>query len=343
MARKKRLDTGMVLNTNSSSILSGIGGEIQKIPTAAYVRLSSDDADTSGSLINQQNLLIQHIQNDKELELYKIYADNGFTGTDFNRPAFMRMMHDMKKGLVKCIIVKDLSRLGRNYLETGKYLEKILPLYNVRFISVGDGYDSFSVSGSCESLIIPLKNIIHEGYAKDISVKVSTAIDVCKKQGKFMGKHPPYGYIRDPNDKYKLIIDKEAAEVVLKIFRMRLGGMSFSDIAKFLNSEGILSPACYFYSKGVSNELKYKNSSWNTNNVRRLTENYIYTGDLVYGKVKSSLQLGIKRKSIPRDKWKKVENTHEAIIDKFLFDAVQRKNSGTIISNKLNHEEVESL
>ena len=190
MARKKRLNTAAVLGAESV-IAPAIPDEpVQGFRTAAYVRLSMEDSGKIDgySLQNQKDLLMSFINDHNDLHLYKMYVDNGYTGTQFERPAFDEMMQDMKSGLINCIVVKDLSRLGRNYLEAGNYLEQIFPFFKVRFISITDGYDSISPDFTDEALIIPLKNIINEGYAKDISVKVSSAIATRKRQGKFMGK-----------------------------------------------------------------------------------------------------------------------------------------------------------
>ena len=214
-------------------------------------------------------LVLDYIGRHPELNLYREYVDNGFSGTCFDRPAFDEMMQDMRDGRINCIVVKDLSRLGRNYLEAGNYLEQIFPFFKVRFISINDGYDSTAPNSADESLIIPLKNIINEGYAKDISVKVSTALETRKKQGKFTGKYAPYGYLKDPADKNHLIIDEETKDIVKWIFQMRADGMSMSGIAVQLNQEGVPSPAAYLILKGISKEKSFQNSYWNRTNVRR--------------------------------------------------------------------------
>ena len=330
MARKKRFDADAIIGNQRSCTLvqdetKNHRGEIYQ--TAAYIRLSAEDSGKKDgySLRNQEMLVLDYISRHPELNLYREYVDNGFSGTCFDRPAFDEMMQDMRDGKINCIVVKDLSRLGRNYLEAGNYLEQIFPFFKVRFISINDGYDSTASGSADESLIIPLKNIINEGYAKDISVKVSTALETRKKQGKFTGKYAPYGYLKDPADKNHLIVDEETKDTVKRIFQMRADGMSMSGIAARLNQEGVPSPAAYLILKGISKEKSFQNSYWNRTNVKRLLTNRVYLGNLVYGKEQSSFAKEISRRRLPSEQWKEVENTHEPIIDRRLFNLVQEK------------------
>ena len=323
MARKKRRNTATVLGTEPVSVsnLNTTAG----YSTAAYVRLSMEDSGKIDgySLQNQEALLMEFINSHSDLHLHKMYVDNGFTGTQFERPAFEEMMQDMRDGIINCIVVKDLSRLGRNYLEAGNYLEQIFPFFKVRFISITDGYDSISPDFTDEALIIPLRNIINEGYAKDISIKVSSAFETRKKQGKYMAKNPVYGYLKDPDDKNHLIIDPEASLIVKRIFQMRLNGDSLGKIAKTLNDEGIPCPSKYFVLKGISKETKYLKSYWSRNTTNKILRNRMYLGCLVYGKSKSSFAKGIKEHTLPENEWKIVEGTHEPLITQELFDDVQ--------------------
>lgn len=323
MARKKRLNTATVLGTEAVSVpnLNTTAG----YSTAAYVRLSMEDSGKIDgySLQNQEALLMEFINSHSDLHLHKMYVDNGFTGTQFERPAFEEMMQDMRNGIINCIVVKDLSRLGRNYLEAGNYLEQIFPFFKVRFISITDGYDSISPDFTDEALIIPLRNIINEGYAKDISIKVSSAFETRKKQGKYMAKNPVYGYLKDPDDKNHLIIDPEASLIVKRIFQMRLDGVSLGKIAQTLNDEGIPCPSKYFVLKGISKETKYLKSYWSRNTTNKILRNRMYLGCLVYGKSKSSFAKGIKEHTLPESEWKIVEGTHEPLITQELFDEVQ--------------------
>ena len=326
MARKKRLNTTAVLGAESVITPAVQQESVGGYSTAAYVRLSMEDSGKIDgfSLQNQKDLLMSFINEHSDLHLYKMYVDNGYTGTQFERPAFDDMMQDMRDGLINCIVVKDLSRLGRNYLEAGNYLEQIFPFFKVRFISITDGYDSISPDFTDEALIIPLKNIINEGYAKDISVKVSSAIATRKRQGKFMAKYPPYGYLKDPDDKNHLVIDPDTCPIVQRIFLMRSQGTALGAIAKILNEENIPCPTRYLLQRGISKETRFAESFWDRNSVRRLLKNRVYLGMIVFGKEQSSFAKGIKRHTIPEALWQTVEGTHEPIIEKELFDTVQK-------------------
>ena len=328
MARKKRLDVNAVLEQERAGF--GLQEEQSIYHTAGYIRLSIEDSGkTDGySLANQEKLVKDFITEQQDMRLYRLYIDNGATGTVFERPAFDEMLQDMKDGKINCIVVKDLSRLGRNYLEAGNYLEQIFPFFRVRFISITDGYDSNSPDVTDESLIIPLKNIINEGYAKDISQKITTSFETRKKQGQFMGKYPVYGYLKDPENKNHLIVNPETSGIVKRIFQMRDSGMALGAIASQLNGEGIPSPARYLWLKGLSKEERHKDSYWDRTNVKRLLTNKMYLGMLVYGKERTSFAKGIKRQRVPESEWKYVPNAHEAIIDQELFDSVQRKLEG---------------
>ena len=197
---------------------------------AIYARLSIEDNELQGDSIENQIAIIEkYIHKIPELKVIDTFVDNGATGINFERPGFLRMMKAIKKGEINCIVVKDLSRFGRNYLETGNYLEKIFPYLGIRFISVNDHFDSLH-SGKNDTLLVPLKSILHDTYVKDISKKVSSTIEIKKKSGKFLGKIPPYGYVRDEKDRYRLRIHSERAEVVRMIFRWRIeGSIRFSD------------------------------------------------------------------------------------------------------------------
>lgn len=263
------------------------------------------------------------IRERKDLHLYKMYVDNGFSGTSFQRPAFDEMMADIRLGLVNCVVVKDLSRLGRNYLETGNYIEQVFPFLQVRFIAITEGYDSICPAFTNEALIIPLKNIINEAYAKDISAKVSSAIATRKKQGKFISKFPVYGYLKDPNDKNHLVIDPDTAPIVHRTFQSLLDGTTMGFIAKELNQDDIPCPAKYYALKGISNEKKYLNSVWDRNSVKRILTNRMYLGCIVYGKSVHSFARGIRQDQIPEEQWQVVEGTHEPLITAETYHRVQ--------------------
>lgn len=325
MARRKRLNTAAVLGNEDTDRSAALKYSKEGGLAAAYVRLSVEDNGKLGgySLQNQKELLRSFFDAHKELHLYKMYVDNGFTGTQFERPAFAEMMRDVKAGRISCIVVKDLSRLGRNYLETGNYLEQIFPFFQVRFISITDGYDSASPDAAAEALLLPLKNLINEGYAKDISRKVSSSIATRKKQGKFMGKYPPYGYLKDPQDKNHLIADIQTKPTVRRIFQMYAAGSALGAIARRLNAEQIPCPTRYLLEKGISGESRFASSLWDKNTVRRILQNRVYLGMLVYGKEETSFARGIKRHKIPEQDWQIVAGTHEPLIEEALFFKVR--------------------
>ena len=197
---------------------------MSKWNVAVYLRLSSDDGDKeeSNSITNQKELINFYLKKEKDFKIQDYYIDDGFTGTDFERPDFKRLLVDMKNGKINTIVVKDLSRLGRNYIEVGNYLEEIFPLYNIRFIAVNDNIDSYKDPKSMNNVVVPFKNLMNDEYARDISNKVRSVLDTKKNKGEFIGSIAPYGYIRNPKDIHKFIIDKYAAKIVKKIFRMIL-------------------------------------------------------------------------------------------------------------------------
>ena len=295
---------------------------------AVYLRLSREDGDKleSESISAQRDLLLGFVNSNKDLKTFDIYADDGYTGTNFDRPDFKRMIEDVRNKRVDCVVVKDLSRFGRNYIETGKYIETFFPFMGVRFISVNDNIDSFKNPASCNDIMIPFKNIINDEYCRDISKKVRSSLDIRRKNGKFIGSFACYGYMKDPSDHNKIIIDPEPAEVVRLIFRLAIEGNGMITIAKILNSMGILNPSAYKRSKG----LNYKHpcgdvndALWRDSSIHRILKNEMYVGTMVQGKNKIVSYKVQVSKPVDESDWIKVENTHEAIIDKETFDTVQ--------------------
>ena len=213
-----------------------------------YLRLSDDDGDKpeSNSIKNQREFITEFLKSMPEIRIHAERKDDGFSGVDFERPGFQRMMEDVKAGRVDCIIVKDLSRFGRDFLETGNFLEKVLPFMGVRFISVNDNYDSIRAD-SGEAMTIALKNLINDIYAKDISQKVYSALDTKKRSGEFIGNFAAYGYVKSPEDRHKLAVDPEAAKVVQRIFLMKKDGMSNAAIARTLTAEQVPNPNYHRY------------------------------------------------------------------------------------------------
>lgn len=293
--------------------------------TGLYVRLSIEDVrdrKDSDSIENQTYLLKQFVEERPFLQIYSIYTDNGEKGTNFDRPEFNRLMDDVKAGRVNCIVVKDLSRFGRDYLETGNYLEKIFPFLGVRFISINDNYDSFNPENSNEGLIISLKNLLNDVYTKDISKKIISIFRERQSKGEFLGAHVPYGYSRPDDGTYKLVVDEEAALVIRQIYQWKVEGLSDTTIARRLNDMGIPSPSKYKYLKGEWKNARYNNNIWQRQAIKAITENEVYLGHKIYGKIQASLYEGKRKSRVPRDEWTIIENDHEPIIDQETFDIV---------------------
>lgn len=293
--------------------------------TAAYVRLSVEDSGKPGAdtIEGQKNLLLRFIEDDPTLTLYGLFCDNGRTGTDFDRPQFEKMMEEVRKGHIDCIVVKDLSRFGRNYKETGNYLERIFPFLSVRFIAVNDGFDTLTARRGADGYLVPLKNLINEVYSKDISRKSGSALAAKQKNGDFIGAWAPYGYRKQPDNPHKLEPDEATAPVVRQIFRWRAEGVSVTQIAGRLNDSGVPSPSAYLYNTGVCKTEKYNGVSWYVQTVKNLLSRQVYIGHMVQGKKRQSFYENRGQYKKPREEWVVVENTHEPLIDRETFDKVQ--------------------
>ena len=290
--------------------------------TAIYARLSIEDNGNNGkSMENQVYLIGKYIGEQEDLKHIGTFVDNGMTGVNFQRPAFQRLMEEVKKGSINCIVVKDLSRFGRNYIETGEYLEKLFPYLGVRFISINDNFDSLYENNN-SSLIISLKGILHDTYSKDISKKVSTALDIKKKSGKFMGKMPPYGYIRSAENRYKLVVHKERACVIKDIFNWRLSGMGTVGIGKKLNEMAIPSQLKIRWIEGHADGKE--TALWQGSSVMDILRNPCYIGCIVERKSYNELYKRKQRQIIPSSQWNLIKNTHEAIIDEDTFYKAQK-------------------
>lgn len=296
--------------------------------TALYVRLSREDGDKaeSESIRSQKDYLQDYLSYHQDLIAYKIYVDDGWSGTNFQRPQFSAMIEDIQEEKVNCVLVKDLSRFGRNYIEAGHYLETFFPMNRVRFISINDHIDSYENPASVANVIVPMKNVMNDEYCRDISMKVRSSLNIRREQGKFIGSFATYGYKKDPDDHHKLIIDEEAAAVVRDIYHWFLSGDSILGIAKRLNSLGIPNPSAYKRKQG----LKYHHPSndkldglWPDSSVRRILKNEMYTGVMVQGRNEIiSYKVQISRARDESD-WIRVENTHEAIISSDTFEMAQ--------------------
>ena len=296
-----------------------------------YLRLSREDGDKleSDSIANQRKIIDRYLEKYPELEVYDTYIDDGYTGTNFNRPDMTRLLDDIKNRKVNCMIVKDLSRFGRNYHETGRYLEVVFPLLKLRFISVNDNIDSYSNPQSIKNSTVSFKNVMNDEYARDISAKIRSSFNAKRKHGDYIGSIALYGYLKDPNDHHKLIIDEEAAENVRLIYRLFLDGFSIYNIALKLKELGILNPTDYKTSKGINNnnKLKFKreNTGWSTQTIRRMLKNPMYVGTMVQGTQQTISHKVRKIVAVPKEKYFIKEGTHEPIIDRETFDKVQER------------------
>lgn len=304
--------------------------KIDIFQTAIYLRLSLEDKQKkdADSLANQQALLMKYVEARPFLELVGIYTDNGCTGTDFDRPQFKQMMEDARSGKINCIVVKDLSRLGRNYVEAGDYLEKIFPFLGVRFIAVNDNYDSSNINSS-DQLVASLKNLVNDAYAKDLSRKISTAMQEKRRRGDFVGAYEPYGYRRDPDNTSKLIIDPDIAPIVQEIFELRSTGIGIEKICRVLNEKGYPSPGRLRFERGIITHNNRKGSElpWNRHVLTDLLRNVVYIGNLAQGRVGVSLYQGIPYHQKDKSEWDVVTGTHEPIINMELWGKVQELNT----------------
>ena len=315
MARKSRKQRDAAPNSRcgeDSKLIYNVG---------AYIRLSVFDKKQKGDSIETQQAIIDtFIAEHPDMELRETYIDNGLSGQSFERPAFQQMIADMECGKINCCAVKDLSRLGRNAIDTGYYIEKYFPSNNVRFVAVNDNYDS--ADGQSGGIMLSLKNMVNEAYALDIGRKIRATKQMNIQNGCFVGRFPPYGYLKDPKDNHKLIPDPDAASIVQKMFEMAANGIGVSAIAKWLNESGILPPKRYFHSKGLATEKEVNGQiHWNKAVIYALLKNRVYCGDMVQGKYKTH---SYAQEKLPESEWVVTENTHDGIISRELFAEVQK-------------------
>lgn len=312
MARKSRKTTNNAVVTVAET----------KYKTAIYVRLSYEDERKieQESVDNQKAFLMDYITQKNDLTLVATYIDRGVTGTKFDRPEFNKMISDMRAGKINCIVVKDLSRLGRNYLESGDYIEKIFPFFGVRFIAVTDNYDSLTAEPTEDGLIVPLKNLINEVYAKDISRKIRSSIDNMYRNGIMVASSIAYGYLKDPDGDHQIMVDDVAAPVVRRIFDEYISGNSIISIAKGLNEDGVSSPSERRIETGARKKRKYEKVRWVGKTITYILTNSIYTGDLEMGKRKTDLCKGLKNEIQSKDDRYVVKDHHEAIISHETFE-----------------------
>lgn len=311
-------------NTNSNAVTYN---------AAVYVRLSKEDIDTayarkaeSDSISNQKQLIFDFLKNKPEINIVSVRVDDGYTGTNYDRPAFQLMLDDIKAGAVNCVVVKDLSRFGREYIDAGKYIDRLFPYYGVRLIAINDGIDTITKDASNE-FGITVKNLFNDNYCRDISIKTRSNLNVKRKNGEFTGAFAPYGYKRSETVHNKLVVDEYPASVVQDIFKWKLSGMSQDGIAKKLNELGVLSPMEYKRSMGLNYKSGFKvkeKTLWTAVTVRRILTNELYIGTLIQG-VRTTPNYKVKVVKINEKKdWCVIEENHEALVTEKTFDLVQR-------------------
>ena len=311
MARKSRKQTEVPMPTPSLYV-----------NVALYIRLSVEDNKKRGCSVENQKMVLDDFLADKpDFVVYDTYIDNGLTGTNFHRPGFQKMLSDIEAGHINCVIVKDLSRLGRNSIDTGYYIEQYFYAHNIRFIAVTDQFDTAEPGNLHGGIMLPLKNMINEAYALDIGRKIKAQTRQAMKDGEYIGARAPYGYRKDPDNCHKLLVDEETAPVVKQIFEWAYEHVALNRIACNLNEMGIASPSLYKKSTGIINNPKLVGSGqWQTRTVASILKSEVYTGDLVQGRTKiidhRQVRAGDDNLIIAR-------RTHEAIISREIFDAVQ--------------------
>lgn len=300
--------------------------------TAIYLRLSLADENhgESDSITNQRDLLTSFVENQCDLCDSKVIeiSDDGWSGTNFDRPGMKRLLELVKSGGVNCIIVKDFSRFGRNYIEVGNYIEQVFPLMGIRFISVNDGYDSSKEAVSAGNLNVAFMNLIHDLYAKDISQKIKTAKKVKWEKGENISNYSIFGYVKSPEDRHKLVIDEKAAAIVRQIFDMAVSGVKLTEIAKTLNANGIPTPSKYrrLFLNCTQNWKRTGGIEfWSGQTIKNIISDERYTGKSIYGKYRS-VEAGSKKSVIvPPNEWIIRENAFEAIISQEIFMQAQKK------------------
>ena len=333
MARKSRKDTAALATPKKAAM---------KIWRAAlYIRLSVEFNGKKGdSLETQRQIMEAYIALCPDIEIAEVYTDNGTTGRTFEREAFQRMLADIENGKIDCIVVKDLSRLGRNTIDTGYYIEKYFPLHGVRFIAVNDQFDSEDSENSGNHLIVPLKNMINEAYAADISKKVRAQQNQAMRDGEFVGARPPYGYKKDPDNCHRLLVNEDTAPIVRQIFQWTLDGVPLNVIVKRLNEGGVMTPGYYHASCGLfSYDNKLAGSGkWQTWTVGKILADEVYTGDMVQGK---HTNVGHKQVVTKPEDWIIVRDTHEPLVSREVFAKAQaiREQKGKTRAAKVPYTE----
>lgn len=340
VSRKQRVEENLHIGSYDVDL-----NEMTVYKTAIYARLSREDnLSDSDSIDNQIAFLQDYMKEHPYLHYVKTYTDNGYTGTDFERPGWQSLMEDIKDGKINCILVKDLSRLGRNYVETGRFIEKICPFLGIRLISAIENFDTETAESS-EQLSAALLNIINDSYARDISRKVSTALWNKMEHGDYIGSWEKYGYFKSPDNKNLLIVNPETASVVRMIYEWRSEGVSYMGINKKLNDLGIPSPGQYKADRGIvtNNNQKERKILWNKHIIADILKDITYLGHLAQRKTTQCLYAGLPFGRVEESDWIVVKNTHEPIIDQNLFDKVQKVNQAAAQKAKADYGKYDYL
>lgn len=305
---------------------------MKKYRAAMYVRLSNSDDlknnEESNSIINQKRLIEDYVKKQPDISIVTEKVDDGYSGIIFERPAFTEMMDDIESGKINCVIVKDLSRFGREYIETGRYLQKVFPTYGVRFIAINDSIDTVNENNANDGLITSFKSLINDSYCRDISVKTRSSLEIKRIKGEYLSSTARYGYLKSEENKYQLVIDEYAAQIVRNIFRLKIEGYSAINIADKLNEDGVLSPFEYKKVKGFSFAKggfgDEEEAKWSATTIKRILTDEIYIGNMVQGK---RTKVNYKVNSLinkPKNEWIRARNTHEPIIDNDVFELVKK-------------------
>lgn len=294
----------------------------------AYLRLSKEDEGTgdSDSILNQEELIRFYIEGQPDIVLDRVWKDDGYSGVNFQRPGFQGMLRILESGEANCVIVKDLSRFGRNYIEAGYYIDRIFPKWGVRFIAVNDHYDSLNQQQSSDLILVPLKNLMNEIYSRELSIKIRSQFAIKRQKGEYLGAFALYGYEKAADDKHKLKVDPVASQQVRRIYLWYLKGKGIYEIAAILNREQIPSPAAYkaeHNSPFYTGFLKAEQAAWSHTAIRRILKEEQYTGTVVQGRYVSPNYKVQNKKITPPGEWIRVSDRHEAIIQPMVFQRVQ--------------------
>lgn len=318
MARKSRVGTV----TRQESFTE------EEYRAGQYGRLSVEDGDDSeqNSIGNQNKICVNYLEHHPEIHLVDTYSDNGFTGMNYNRPDFKRMLHDLQSGRINCVVVKDISRLGRHFVMTSEFVERTFPEMGVRLICVNDEYDSADEDADTASLTMPLKMVMNDYYVKDISCKIRSSIDAKMAGGEYLPSAGsiPYGYLRNP-ELVTFDVDPETAPVVQRIYQLRLEQTSFNAISRILNGEEIPSPGRIRFLRGLTTNQKYENTLWSRKTIRKILSDPVYIGSRIHGRVKRE-KVGQKKTRRDQEDWQVIEHAHPPIISIDTFYQVQEIN-----------------